>query len=207
MPLITKIFNLTNFTYLFWFYLKSFFKGSEGGRKSSSTNLTVCISTFIWFKTFHFVFLQRWWRCCLVKHSTMDSAEEEEEAAVCLQAAWRSYRERRRFLQWRDSAVVIQRSWRHFCHRRSSAAVTLQTAWRGFVERSRYCRTHRAVTQLQAVGRGHLARLRWVNVICNTFSSNNVLIIMLPDPHGCRNGWIPAVCQSLSFNISVMDLH
>ncbi|XP_018531366.1 unconventional myosin-IXAa isoform X2 [Lates calcarifer] len=104
--------------------------------------------------------IQRWWRCCLLKQSTIDSSIEEG-AAVFLQAAWRSYVERRRFLQWRDSAVVIQRSWRNCCHRRSSAAVTVQTAWRGFRERSRYCRTYRTVVQLQAMSRGYLARLRF----------------------------------------------
>ncbi|XP_049429276.1 unconventional myosin-IXAb-like isoform X7 [Epinephelus fuscoguttatus] len=107
--------------------------------------------------------IQRWWRGCLLKQSTMDSGDEEE-AAVCLQAAWRSYRERRRFLQRRDSAIVIQRSWRHYCRRRSLAALTIQTAWRGFTVRSRYCRTYRTVTQLQAMGRGHLARLRFREV-------------------------------------------
>ncbi|KAI3370612.1 hypothetical protein L3Q82_007180 [Scortum barcoo] len=104
--------------------------------------------------------IQRWWRSCLLKESAIDSGDEEE-AAVCLQAAWRSYRERRRFLQWRDSAVVIQRSWRNCSHRRSSAAVKVQTAWRGFRERRSYCRTYRSVTQLQAMGRGYLARLRF----------------------------------------------
>uniref|UniRef100_A0A671X7G1 Myosin IXAb n=1 Tax=Sparus aurata TaxID=8175 RepID=A0A671X7G1_SPAAU len=99
--------------------------------------------------------IQRWWRRCLLKDSTMDS-HDEEEAALCLQAAWRSYRERRRFLQWKDSAIVIQRSWRRCCHRRSLAALTVQTAWRGFRERNRYCRTYRSVTRLQAVGRGYL---------------------------------------------------
>uniref|UniRef100_A0A8C4P035 Myosin-IXa n=1 Tax=Dicentrarchus labrax TaxID=13489 RepID=A0A8C4P035_DICLA len=94
--------------------------------------------------------IQRWWRRCLLKESTIDMSYEEE-AAVCLQAAWRSYRERRRFLQWRDSAIVIQRSWRHWCHRRCLAAVTVQTAWRGFRERNRFCRTYRGVTQLQAL--------------------------------------------------------
>ncbi|XP_028440622.1 unconventional myosin-IXa isoform X1 [Perca flavescens] len=107
--------------------------------------------------------IQRWWRSCLLRESTMDSGDEEE-AAVCLQAAWRSYRERRRFLQRRDSAIVIQRSWRHYCQRRSLAAVTVQTAWRAFRERSRYCRAYRTVTQLQAMGRGHLARLRFSEV-------------------------------------------
>uniref|UniRef100_A0A4W6C7Q5 Myosin IXAb n=1 Tax=Lates calcarifer TaxID=8187 RepID=A0A4W6C7Q5_LATCA len=125
--------------------------------------------------------IQRWWRCCLLKQSTIDSSIEEG-AAVFLQAAWRSYVERRRFLQWRDSAVVIQRSWRNCCHRRSSAAVTVQTAWRGFRERSRYCRTYRTVVQLQAMSRGYLRKWVWwllLNVFScfdDTFSSftNNV---------------------------------
>ncbi|XP_062276509.1 unconventional myosin-IXAb-like [Scomber scombrus] len=107
--------------------------------------------------------IQRWWRCCLIRQSTID-ASVEEGAAVCLQAAWRSYRERRRFLQWRDSAIVIQRSWKNCCHRRTQAAVTVQAAWRGFREKSRYCATYRTVTQLQAMGRGHLARLRFIEV-------------------------------------------
>ncbi|XP_035520725.1 unconventional myosin-IXAa-like [Morone saxatilis] len=104
--------------------------------------------------------IQRWWRRYLLKESTIDMSYEEE-AAVCLQAAWRSYRERRRFLQWRDSAIVIQRSWRHVCRRRCLAAVMVQTAWRGFRERNRFCRTCRGVTQLQALARGYLARLRF----------------------------------------------
>ncbi|XP_054864707.1 unconventional myosin-IXAa-like isoform X8 [Amphiprion ocellaris] len=104
--------------------------------------------------------IQQWWRFCLVKQSTIDLSIEEG-AAVCLQAAWRSYRERRKFLHWRDSAVIIQRNWRNCCHRRSLAATTIQTAWRGFKERSRYCRTYRTVTQLQAMGRGYVTRLRY----------------------------------------------
>ncbi|XP_034444806.1 unconventional myosin-IXAa-like isoform X2 [Hippoglossus hippoglossus] len=104
--------------------------------------------------------IQRWWRHCLLKQSTMDSSIEEG-AAVCLQAAWRSYTERRRFLQWREAAVIIQRSWRNCRHHRTLAAVMVQTAWRGFRERSRYCRAYRTVTQLQTTGRGYLARLRF----------------------------------------------
>lgn len=79
---------------------------------------------------------------------------------MCLQAAWRSYRERRWFRQQRHSAVVIQRRWRRFCRRRCLAAVTLQAAWRGFRERSRYRQTCASLTQLQALGRGYVARLR-----------------------------------------------
>uniref|UniRef100_A0A8D3E2K5 Unconventional myosin-IXa-like n=1 Tax=Scophthalmus maximus TaxID=52904 RepID=A0A8D3E2K5_SCOMX len=104
--------------------------------------------------------VQRWWRCCLLRQSAIDSSIEEG-AAVCLQAAWRGYAERRSFLQSREAAIAIQRSWRNCRRRRASAAVTVQTAWRGFRERSRYCGTCRTVTQLQARGRGYLARLRW----------------------------------------------
>lgn len=110
---------------------------------------------------FFSVFLQRWWRCCLLKQSTINSSIEEG-AVVCLQAAWRSYRERRKFLQWRDSAIIIQRSWRNCLCRRSLAALTIQSSWRGFRERKRYCQTYRAVTQLQAMSRAYLAQLRWV---------------------------------------------
>ncbi|KAL6106364.1 myo9a [Pungitius sinensis] len=107
--------------------------------------------------------IQRWWRVRLLRQSSVDSADEEE-AAVCLQAAWRSYRERRRFLERRDSALVLQRSWRRRCRRRCAAAVTLQAAWRGSRERRRYSRTRGALTRLQAMARGHLARLRFREV-------------------------------------------
>uniref|UniRef100_A0A8C5E0N9 Unconventional myosin-IXa-like n=1 Tax=Gouania willdenowi TaxID=441366 RepID=A0A8C5E0N9_GOUWI len=102
--------------------------------------------------------IQQWWRFCLLKQS-MVALNVEEGAAVCLQAAWRGYKERRTFLRQRDSATVIQRSWRRCRHRRSMAATTIQAAWRGFKERAHYCILGRTVTQLQAVGRGHLARL------------------------------------------------
>ncbi|XP_028304974.1 unconventional myosin-IXa-like isoform X2 [Gouania willdenowi] len=104
--------------------------------------------------------IQQWWRFCLLKQS-MVALNVEEGAAVCLQAAWRGYKERRTFLRQRDSATVIQRSWRRCRHRRSMAATTIQAAWRGFKERAHYCILGRTVTQLQAVGRGHLARLRF----------------------------------------------
>jgi len=83
-----------------------------------------------------------------------------EAAAVRLQAAWRGYRDRRNYLEWRDSAVILQRSWRTCRHRRALAAVVVQCAWRGYRERRRYRRVQAAVTDFQAAGRGYLARLR-----------------------------------------------
>uniref|UniRef100_A0AAX7TM81 Unconventional myosin-IXa-like n=1 Tax=Astatotilapia calliptera TaxID=8154 RepID=A0AAX7TM81_ASTCA len=104
--------------------------------------------------------IQRWWRFCLFRQSTIDLSVEEG-AALCLQAAWRGYRERRKFLHWRDSAIVIQRSWKNCCHRRALAATAIQTAWKGSRERRRYHRTHAAMIQLQARSRGYLARLSY----------------------------------------------
>ncbi|XP_032445210.1 unconventional myosin-IXAa-like isoform X6 [Xiphophorus hellerii] len=105
--------------------------------------------------------IQRWWRSCLLSQSGVDSSVEEA-AVVCLQSAWRGYRERRRFLQQRESAVTIQRSWRscrrHHC---TQAAVVIQTAWRRVRERNRFRKAHSSMTQLQAVGRGYLARVRF----------------------------------------------
>ncbi|KAK6318568.1 hypothetical protein J4Q44_G00118590 [Coregonus suidteri] len=109
--------------------------------------------------------IQRWWRGCLLEQleAAVDPAVQEE-AAVCLQAAWKGYRERRLFLQWQDSALIIQRSWRNSSQRRALAAITVQTAWRAYRERAHYCRTHSAVTMLQAAGRGYLARLRFTEL-------------------------------------------
>uniref|UniRef100_A0A8C7U855 Unconventional myosin-IXa-like n=1 Tax=Oncorhynchus mykiss TaxID=8022 RepID=A0A8C7U855_ONCMY len=109
--------------------------------------------------------IQRWWRGCLLRQSeaAVDPAVQEE-AAVCLQAAWKGYRERRLFLQWQDSALIIQRSWRNISRRRVLAAITVQTAWRAYRERAHNCRTHSAATLLQAAGRGYLARLRFTEL-------------------------------------------
>uniref|UniRef100_A0A8C7YAS6 Myosin IXAb n=1 Tax=Oryzias sinensis TaxID=183150 RepID=A0A8C7YAS6_9TELE len=100
--------------------------------------------------------IQRWWRLCLLKQSSIDQSMEEG-AAVCLQAAWRGYRERRKFLQRRSSAVVIQKNWRSCRRHRHWAATTIQRIWRGSRERKRYRRILRTVTQLQATCRGYLA--------------------------------------------------
>ncbi|KAL0967924.1 hypothetical protein UPYG_G00259890 [Umbra pygmaea] len=106
--------------------------------------------------------IQRWWRSCLLSQSegAVDPAVQEE-AAVCLQSAWRCYREHRSFLLWRDAALIIQRSWRNCSQRRALAAITIQTAWRAYRERAHYCRICNAVKLLQAAWRGYLTRLRF----------------------------------------------
>uniref|UniRef100_A0A7N6FGD0 Myosin IXA n=1 Tax=Anabas testudineus TaxID=64144 RepID=A0A7N6FGD0_ANATE len=129
----------------------------------------------------HFVSMRRsacrWWRCCLLKQ------------------------ERRKFLQWRDSAIIIQRSWRNCLCRRSLAALTIQSSWRGFRERKRYCQTYRAVTQLQAMSRAYLAQLR---SCFQHLIYDNVLYNMFPPLHG--DGYLLYVCFFTNDNYSFRDL-
>uniref|UniRef100_G3PXX3 Myosin IXA n=1 Tax=Gasterosteus aculeatus aculeatus TaxID=481459 RepID=G3PXX3_GASAC len=81
-----------------------------------------------------------------------------EGAALCLQTHWRGFRERHRLRLWREAALVLQRAWRSWLCRRGTAATVIQTAWRCHQARDAYLRLYAAVTQLQATGRGFLAR-------------------------------------------------
>lgn len=79
---------------------------------------------------------------------------------MCLQTHWRGFRERHRLRLWREAALVLQRAWRSWLCRRGTAATVIQTAWRCHQARDAYLRLYAAVTQLQATGRGFLARRR-----------------------------------------------
>ncbi|MEQ2205306.1 hypothetical protein XENOCAPTIV_014921 [Xenoophorus captivus] len=84
----------------------------------------------------------------------------QDRAALCLQTHWRGYRERQRFRQWIGAAQVLQKAWRFWLCRRSSAALVIQTAWRCHQARESYLHLYDAVVQLQAIGRGFLSRQR-----------------------------------------------
>uniref|UniRef100_A0AAZ3R951 Myosin motor domain-containing protein n=1 Tax=Oncorhynchus tshawytscha TaxID=74940 RepID=A0AAZ3R951_ONCTS len=94
-----------------------------------------------------------------VQEEAAEDPAVQEEAAVCLQASWRGYRQCRQFLQWRDSALIIQRRWRNCIQHRALAAITVQTAWRVYRERAHHRSTRGAVMLLQAACRGYMARL------------------------------------------------
>uniref|UniRef100_A0AAZ3PVF3 Myosin IXAb n=1 Tax=Oncorhynchus tshawytscha TaxID=74940 RepID=A0AAZ3PVF3_ONCTS len=96
-----------------------------------------------------------------VQEEAAEDPAVQEEAAVCLQASWRGYRQCRQFLQWRDSALIIQRRWRNCIQHRALAAITVQTAWRVYRERAHHRSTRGAVMLLQAACRGYMARLRY----------------------------------------------
>ncbi|KAG7283766.1 hypothetical protein CRUP_034390 [Coryphaenoides rupestris] len=115
------------------------------------------------------VCIQRWWRAYRPPEVEDDEEDEEEdeegydlatqqEAALCLQKHWRGYEARRRFCLWRDAALVLQRARRLWSCRRDNAALVIQTAWRCQRAREAYLRLYAVVLQLQAVGRGYLAR-------------------------------------------------
>uniref|UniRef100_A0A8L0DPF7 Myosin IXAb n=1 Tax=Oncorhynchus mykiss TaxID=8022 RepID=A0A8L0DPF7_ONCMY len=110
--------------------------------------------------------IQRWWRGCLLRQLEAAAVDPvvQEKAAVCLQASWRGYRQCRQFLQWRDSALIIQRRWRNCIQHRALAAITVQTAWRVHRERAHHRSTRGAVMLLQAACRGFMARLRFTEL-------------------------------------------
>uniref|UniRef100_A0A3Q2CG75 Myosin IXA n=1 Tax=Cyprinodon variegatus TaxID=28743 RepID=A0A3Q2CG75_CYPVA len=78
------------------------------------------------------VCIQKCWR----SYRSMKEQEKlcdpgvQQRAALCLQTHWRGYRGRQNFRQWREAARVLQRAWRIWICRRTSAAVVIQTAWR-----------------------------------------------------------------------------
>uniref|UniRef100_A0A8C1UQ54 Myosin IXAb n=1 Tax=Cyprinus carpio TaxID=7962 RepID=A0A8C1UQ54_CYPCA len=83
---------------------------------------------------------QRWWRACV----TRADAELQQGAAVCLQAAWRGFRERQLFLRRRRAALIIQTSWRRVLQTRHSAACLIQSSWRSLRQRRRFLQQRRA---------------------------------------------------------------
>ncbi|XP_030630766.1 unconventional myosin-IXAb [Chanos chanos] len=108
--------------------------------------------------------IQHWWRDCSLRHAggedvVFDSCNQQE-AAVCLQAAWRGYQERRRFLLWREAVLVLQRSWRQCQQHRIQSVLVIQAAWRGHLQRKSYFSQRSAIITLQAACRGYLARQR-----------------------------------------------
>nr|XP_035951263.1 unconventional myosin-IXb isoform X14 [Halichoerus grypus] len=81
---------------------------------------------------------------------------------LLLQSWFRMVLERRHFLQMRQAAITIQACWRSYRVRRAlertQAAVYLQAAWRGYRQRVAYQRRRQSIIRLQSLCRGHLQR-------------------------------------------------
>uniref|UniRef100_A0A3B3TDD5 Myosin IXA n=1 Tax=Paramormyrops kingsleyae TaxID=1676925 RepID=A0A3B3TDD5_9TELE len=106
--------------------------------------------------------IQRWWRRRRLQGAGGAAGPDRVlRAALCLQAAWRGFSQRRQFLLWREAALVIQRNLRLWRRRRAEAASAIQAAWRGHRQRERYLRMWGSVLLLQAAARGAAARRRF----------------------------------------------
>ncbi|XP_063321783.1 si:zfos-588f8.1 isoform X3 [Pelmatolapia mariae] len=81
---------------------------------------------------------------------------------IFLQRWVRSHLQRKEFLEMRQAAVTIQRSWRRYRReeQRRQAATLIQAVWRGHRQRSAYAKQRRGATKIQALVRGHSARRR-----------------------------------------------
>ncbi|XP_039983850.1 unconventional myosin-IXb isoform X2 [Xiphias gladius] len=81
---------------------------------------------------------------------------------IFLQHWFRVRLQRKEFLDMRQAAVLIQRSWRRYCkeEQRRRAATLIQAVWRGHRQRLDYHRQRRGATKIQALVRGHSARRR-----------------------------------------------
>ncbi|XP_049910238.1 unconventional myosin-IXb isoform X3 [Epinephelus moara] len=80
---------------------------------------------------------------------------------IFLQRWFRGRLQRKEFLDMRQAAILIQRSWRRYCkERRQQAATLIQAVWRGHRQRSEYHRQKQGATKIQALVRGHSARRR-----------------------------------------------
>uniref|UniRef100_A0A8B9KBF1 Myosin IXB n=1 Tax=Astyanax mexicanus TaxID=7994 RepID=A0A8B9KBF1_ASTMX len=80
------------------------------------------------------IFLQRWFQAKLL----------------------RSY-----YLQLREAAIFVQRTWRVCREKRYRAATVIQAAWRCFKHRAEYKYRRSSVTKIQALARGQSARKRY----------------------------------------------
>ncbi|XP_059196824.1 si:zfos-588f8.1 isoform X3 [Centropristis striata] len=81
---------------------------------------------------------------------------------IFLQRWFRGRLQRKEFLDMRQAAILIQRSWRRYCkeEQRRAAATLIQAVWRGHSQRLEYHRQRRGATKIQALVRGHSARRR-----------------------------------------------
>ncbi|XP_068568919.1 unconventional myosin-IXb isoform X4 [Cebidichthys violaceus] len=81
---------------------------------------------------------------------------------IFLQRWFRGRLQRKEFLDMRQAAILIQRSWHRYCkeERRRRAASQIQAVWRGHRQRLENHRQRQGATKIQALVRGHSARRR-----------------------------------------------
>ncbi|XP_077187964.1 unconventional myosin-IXb isoform X3 [Paroedura picta] len=100
------------------------------------------------------------------RQALQDTLHREVIRKIVLLQSWlRMGLQRRRFLRTRQAAITLQACWRSFRVRRErereAAALCIQSAWRGFREWKSYQQQRKRICFLQAVVRGHLQRKRF----------------------------------------------
>ncbi|KAE8610920.1 hypothetical protein XENTR_v10012280 [Xenopus tropicalis] len=111
---------------------------------------------------------------------------------IKIQAQWRGYIQRRKFVQYKSAALLIQQRYRAYRLQKSQhrqklqeqkAAIVIQAAYRGFKIRKHFVRLKQAVVTLQmhfrAVKTGRYERIRY------TQSRNAVIKLQ-----ACARGWL-----------------
>ncbi|KAM9585883.1 unconventional myosin-IXa isoform 12-T20 [Trichechus inunguis] len=109
------------------------------------------------------IIIQRFWRSYLNQKQVKDAAVQRNafvraSAATLLQASWRAHLERRRYLELRAAAIIIQQRWQEHYRQRHMAAVYIQARWKGYRESKRYQEQRNKIILLQAACRGFRAR-------------------------------------------------
>ncbi|XP_043838367.1 unconventional myosin-IXb isoform X4 [Dromiciops gliroides] len=95
--------------------------------------------------------------------------KEVIQKIILLQSWTRMVLERRHFLQVKQAAITIQAFWRSYRVRRTlaktEAAVYIQAIWRGYQKRKAYQRLRQSTLLLQTRGRGYLQRQRFGQMV------------------------------------------
>ncbi|XP_054544539.1 unconventional myosin-IXa isoform X2 [Talpa occidentalis] len=112
------------------------------------------------------IIIQRFWRKYLNQKQARDETVQKDalviaRAASLLQASWRAYLERQRYLELRTAAIIIQQRWREHYRRRHLAALCIQTRWKGYRENKKYQELRSKIIFLQSTCRGFRARRRF----------------------------------------------
>ncbi|XP_068958193.1 unconventional myosin-IXb isoform X9 [Petaurus breviceps papuanus] len=104
------------------------------------------------------------------RQTLQDTLHKEVIRKIILLQSWtRMVLERRHFLQVKQAAITIQAFWRSYRVRRTlakaEAAVYIQAVWRGYQQRKAYQRLRQSVLLLQTAGRGYLQRQRFGQMV------------------------------------------
>ncbi|XP_020277492.1 protein abnormal spindle isoform X2 [Pseudomyrmex gracilis] len=111
--------------------------------------------------------IQSWWRRYLLMREARNNFLRVKFAVRTIEIWWTSVLERKKFLRYRESVVVIQRRWRtHRARRRETASVKIQTWWREVIltrrQREEFLRLRNATLAVQKNWRARTARRRYL---------------------------------------------